>query len=247
MGPLAVRPRPAPVRDLTQAAANRGLGTPAADTLYEPLGLALDNNDNLVAADSLNDRITVYTSPLTTGKAASSILGGSGSISATTLMNPGSVAVDAVGNSIVTDYGRHRVLRYSAPIVTGKPATLVIGQPNLTTATSGTTATTLWQPNGVATDPAGGLLVGDQANHRVLYFRAPLYSGMAATAVFGQLGSFTAKLVNLGGQPSANSMANPSRVVIDFSRNVYVIDGNSRVLSFDQPLPFRVSLPSVRK
>jgi DNA-binding beta-propeller fold protein YncE len=233
--------------DFVQNHYNRGLGAPAANTLAGPTGVALAATGALMVADRNNNRVTVYDGPLTSGAAATAILGGPGPVSSTTLNTPTNVAVDSVGNLFVADHFNHRVLRFTLPFTTGMPADLVIGQSSLTESSFGTTATTLYYPYGLAIDHAGGLLlVADGLNNRVLRYDPPLTSGMAATGVFGQLGSFTNRLENLGGPPSADSMKSPMRLAMDQARNLYVADsGNYRVLIFDLPLPFREYLPLI--
>jgi sugar lactone lactonase YvrE len=97
--------------------------------------------------------------------------------------------------------------------------------------------------------PAGGLLlVADGSNHRVLRYDPPFHSGMAATGVFGQLGSFTNRLENLGGSPEADSMKFPMRLTMDPDGTLYVADsGNFRVLIFDTPFTPRLYLPLILK
>jgi sugar lactone lactonase YvrE len=233
--------------DFTQDLPNRGLGAPAANTLAIPTGVTVTATGRLFIADRSNHRVTVYDPPLTNGVAASAVLGGQGVTSATTLNMPTNVAVDPAGNLFVADYYNHRVLRFSQPMATGKAADLVIGQSDMSSSSFGTTATALYYPYSMTVDPSGGLLlVADSKNHRVLRYDPPFQTGMAATGVFGQLGSLTNRLENLGGPPSADSMNYPSRLTMDQGRNLYIADtGNNRVLIFDTPLPFREFLPFI--
>jgi secreted PhoX family phosphatase len=70
----------------------------------------------------------------------------------------------------------------------------------------------------------------------VLEYTAPLSTGMAASRVFGQAGSFTTAVPNNGGV-SANSLSDPCGLVVDTQGNLYVADYfNSRVLEYDTPL-----------
>jgi sugar lactone lactonase YvrE len=80
------------------------------------------------------------------------------------------------------------------------------------------------------------LYVADSFANRVLEYSAPLSSGMAASLVFGQGGSFTNHLVNNGGV-SRNSLNGPMGLALDARGNLYVADtNNSRVLEYDAPL-----------
>ncbi len=158
------------------------------------------------------------------------------------LRGPLGVAVHAPsGRLFVADTDNHRVLSWpNAPaFANGQPADLVLGQPNFLTATpnaAGLSARSLNAPGSLAVDAGGNLYVADSQNHRVLVYAPPLSSGMAATWVFGQGGSFTTALNNNGGL-SANSLSTPTGVAVDALGNVYVADlGNHRVLQFDTPL-----------
>jgi uncharacterized protein (TIGR03437 family) len=150
---------------------------------------------------------------------------------ATNLNRPSGLGLDSTGNLFVTDTGNNRVLRFPRPFEqTSQVADLVIGQPALAgSAVEGTSAFLLNHPTGIAVrSDRGDLLVADTLNHRVLYFPAPLASGMAATRVFGET-SFTEN--NRGASSAA--MTQPTAVAFDADDNIYVADtGNSRILVF---------------
>ena len=56
-------------------------------------------------------------------------------------------------------------------VANGQAATLVLGQPNFTTATAAATATSMNTPLGVAVDPTTDkVFVADRSNNRVLRF-----------------------------------------------------------------------------
>ena len=81
------------------------------------------------------------------------------------------LAFDAAGNLWVTDAGNNRILRFNVSVLGGQPksgpaADVVLGQPNFTTNTEGTTNppsltsfTSIFQPAGIAFDPSGRLFV----------------------------------------------------------------------------------------
>ena len=146
----------------------------------------------------------------------------------TNLSRPSGLALDGEGNLLVADTGNSRVLRFPRPFeqAGGQPlrADLVIGH-----GVEGAGAYLLNRPTGIAVDPErGDLLVADTLNHRVLYFPAPLLSGMAATRVLGQTG-FTESARGL----SSAAMSLPTGVAFDSQNHIYVSDtGNSRILVF---------------
>jgi sugar lactone lactonase YvrE len=147
----------------------------------------------------------------------------------------------ASGRLFVSDSTDGRVLSWAnaAAQANGQPADLVIGQPNLLALganNGGRSATSLDSPAGMAVDALGNLYVADYANNRVLEYNAPLSTGMAASHVFGQGGSFTTGSINNGGI-SANSLNGPQSIALDAHGNLYAADTrNNRVLEYDQPL-----------
>jgi hypothetical protein len=151
--------------------------------LCAPYSVAVDAADNVIVADSGNNRILVFLQPLgaVAGGAgdttADIVIGQPGFISntggstLTTLLNPQGVAVDLHGNLYVADRANHRVTEYDAPLGNGEAPTLIIGQPDETShfcnQTGAVGADTLCNPAGVATDGSGNLYVYDADNNRV--------------------------------------------------------------------------------
>jgi secreted PhoX family phosphatase len=151
-----------------------------------PQGTAFDSSGNLWVADSSNSRVLEYTTPLTTGKAASVVLGqsdfthrsvnqGGGSTpSATSLAVPQGIAFDSTGNLWVADSSNNRTLEYKAPLNTNKAASIVLGQSDFTTGTSGLSQNKLNLRlvvfNGPTFDSSGNLWIADENNHRILEF-----------------------------------------------------------------------------
>src|SRR3989454_11762427 len=123
-----------------------------ATTLLNPTGISFDSAGNLWVADQANNRVLEYAAPVTTGEAATVVVG-QGSFttktagtSATTLQFPFGISFDSAGNLWVADTNNNRVLKYSAPITTVETETLVVGQGTFTKGTSGTTVNTITLP-----------------------------------------------------------------------------------------------------
>ncbi|HNI25135.1 MAG TPA: hypothetical protein PLJ29_02165, partial [Leptospiraceae bacterium] len=148
----------------------------SANSLNNPVAIALDAGGNLYAADSQNNRILYYPSGSTT---ATKVYGqpdffsstiNNGGISAASLNNPLGVAVDSVGNLYIGDMDNNRALYYPSG---NAAATRVYGQPDFFSSTGnngGLSADSLRKPARVAVDCAGNLFVTDQTNNRVLYY-----------------------------------------------------------------------------
>lgn len=203
--------------------------------LSGPAGLAYDNG-SLWVTDYGNNRVLEFPGPVTTGESATLVLGQSnleGSLSGTTAVNesePASVAFDAAGNLWVADYGNNRVLRYDAPLSTGEAASVVIGQPNMTTSDS-TYPSSLSGPNSVWLDAQGNLWVADSLDNRVVEYLGPapaLPTNETASEVVGQ-----GSLDTYGANTTATGLAYPSDALTDPHGNLWVLDGgNERVLGY---------------
>jgi hypothetical protein len=202
-------------------------------------GILGGNAQPAVVADFGNNRILFYQQPFANGMAATTVLGqpdfvsnGSGG-TASTLNGPNGVAGDQSGNLWVVDDKNNRVVRYNTPFSNGMAATLVLGQPDLTTvsAPSGTpspTATSLNGPSDVVVDSSGNVWVSDTANNRVVKYPAPISNGMSATTVLGEPDLTTASCTT-----SATGVCHPVGVTLDAAGNIWVADpDNDRVLRF---------------
>jgi hypothetical protein len=126
-----------------------------------------------------------------------------------------------------------RVLEFDPPFAANPLAIRVLGQANFSSISCGRTANTLCEPSSAALDKAGNLYVADEGNRRVHEYDAPLASGVNASRVFGQGGSFTTHVCGL----SQDGLCDPVGVGLDSLGKLYVAEGaNNRVLEYDQPL-----------
>jgi uncharacterized protein (TIGR03437 family) len=159
----------------------------------------------------------------------------------TTLCRPVGLAVDAAGDLYVADSGNGRVLRFPSPFQHSvQQADLVLGQKDFTTKITDPSPSTMAQPYGLAIAGDQGLLVSDQAHHRVLFFPftpgvtfvAGQDNGKPATKVLGQPDFYTATSGS-----SEDKLNAPHQIATDSESRVYVADmGNNRVAVFDQIL-----------
>ncbi|MBI1956289.1 MAG: hypothetical protein HYS38_07825 [Acidobacteria bacterium] len=109
------------------------------------------------------------------------------------------------------------------------PANIVLGQPDFTTSTAGTSASLMNQPVGVATDGVR-LFVADWGNNRVLvYNRIPGTNGAAADVVVGQQSFSTA---DFGAGP--DRLRRPNSVSTDGTRLFIADTLNNRILVYNR-------------
>jgi sugar lactone lactonase YvrE/uncharacterized protein (DUF2345 family) len=220
-------------------------GGVSANSLWNPVGVAVDSGGNLYVADDYNSRVLFFAAGSTTatrvygqGGSFTSNAANNGGVSANSLWEPFAVALDGSGNLYVADYVNNRVLYYPAGSTS---ATRVYGQGGSFTSgaanNGGISANSLDQPTGVALDSSGDLYVADLTNNRVLFYP---FGSTTATQVYGQGGSFTSGAINYGGV-SANSLSNPLALTVDPGGNLYVVDrSNNRVLFY----PFGSTTPT---
>jgi len=233
--------------------ASNGFGA-TATTLNGPRGIAIDSMNNLFVADTNNNRVLEFDTPLGTDGSANNVFGqfgvlswnavnnngsnAAGTANASNLSGPFGVGVDSQGNVYIADTGNNRVLVYSTPLSSFDfTADYVIGQTGMTGTTTGTTATTLNGPYRLVVDSADNLYVCDVGNNRVLEYNTPInFNTKPAARVFGQ-SNFTSGTSNQGGTPTASTLSTPYDVAVDNANNVYIMDtGNFRVLGYDLPV-----------
>jgi uncharacterized protein (TIGR03437 family) len=235
--------------DFASNTADNGAFPEASSTVLAGVtGLAIDSQGNLLADDAANNRVLFYARNSTT---ATRVLGqttftGNG----TNQIKPGSInaaykiAIDYSQTPFplyVSDSNNHRVLVWkdAARFVSGAPADLVLGQPNLFTAfpnvdsPGGKTpsSTGLFAPKGIAVAANGDLFVADSGNNRVLRYPRPVDQSGRITpdVVLGQP-EFTS---SSSAVVSAASFRAPGGLAFGPNGNLFVADtGNHRVLEF---------------
>jgi hypothetical protein len=223
------------------AAANAG---GAATGMNGPSAPASDGA-NLYVPDSKNSRVLIYMGlPLMSGSMPALALGqpdlnSTGvnqnlTVGAGTLNNPMSVAAVSGGPVLVADSGNNRVLLWTTlPTTSGAAAAVAIGQLNKTSASaSGVSASTLNNPQSVATDGTH-LAIADTGNNRVLLYNSlPGQDGAPASLVLGQPDLMSQ--APSGVFTNANSFVNPVKVLRSGNRFLVVDSGSNRVLIYPQ-------------
>ena len=194
-----------------------GQGTAAK--FKTPYGVAVDKNANVYVADCGNNRIRKITpnGNVTTlaGFGVAGYADGQGVL--TNFNAPIGVAVDAIGNVYVADYGNHRIRK----ITPSGNVTTLAGSGIASYADGQGTGASFNYPSGVAVDASGNIYVGDQQNNRI---RKITPNGNVTTlAGFGVAGY-------ADGQGVLTNFNAPIGVAVDAIGNVYVADyGNHRI------------------
>jgi sugar lactone lactonase YvrE len=175
--------------------------------LFYPMACAITDAGDLWISDSYNGRVLLYqgaASKPTTGAAADKVLGQADYTSYSSTVDQATLYSQVYGVAVTADgstlwascTNQNRVLRWDNPASknNGAAADGVLGQATFTTNASGTTATTLNYPLGLALDASGNLFVSDQNNSRVLRFdsAAAKGNGAAADGVLGAADFITA-------------------------------------------------------
>lgn len=220
-----------------------------SSTLCVPTGVAVDAQGNLFVADQEDNRVLKFNAPVTTGKAASLVIGQSnfssnqcnGGLAAPTaasLCSPWNLALDSSGNLYVVDLNNNRVLAYTKPTSSHPNAIEVFGQTGFTTGSCnqpGLSKFSLCEPTAVTLDSMGRLYVADFSNSRVLRYSMPLTLPVA-DLVFGQGATganFSSQSCNVGGIGST-TLCSPAGVAIDTNFNLYVADSvNNRIVHYN--------------
>ncbi len=258
------------VDDFSSQLCNLGGTQPSAETLCAPTGLALDLAGNLYVADTQNNRVLEYNTPLSqttipgSGDNVADLVFGQGATGtsfvtktagrgATGLNSPAAVTVDQANNVYITDSANNRAVEFNetATPPANVTAGLVFGQSVANPCpTPGANPTigpgSLCNPQGLFVDRVGNLYIADTADSRVLEYNMPLAlngGGTTAAVVFGQA-NFSSTGCNANGIGAA-SLCSPEGVAIDRLGDLLIGDtGNNRVLFYSQPVATPTATPT---
>ena len=209
-----------------------------------PHDLCVDSADRLWVADTISNRVLRFDSITTkpSGAAADGVLGQAGFTTfaagsgASGLQFPTGVTVGGNGALYVTCFNSNRVMRFdnAASLTNGAPATVVLGQPDFTSTSTGFSAAQMNGSAGAWITPDDSLWVADAQNHRVLRFNhaSTKLSGAAADGVLGQP-DFTSHLPATTGKRMSFPYLKP---FVDAEGSLWMAElSNHRVLRFPAP------------
>ena len=196
-------------------------GQATAAELGNSRGVAVDANGNVYIADASNSVIRKVTTAgiisTVAGNGTGGFSGDGSQATAAKLAGPSRVAVDAVGNIYISDYGNNRIRKVTTAgiinTVAGNGTSGFSGDGGQATAAELSTATDM------SFDASGNLYFSDIWNYRV---RMVNPSGIISTIV----GNGTAGFSGDGGAPTAAELHGPS-VTSDAYGNLWVCDANN--------------------
>jgi ribulose-5-phosphate 4-epimerase/fuculose-1-phosphate aldolase len=181
-------------------------GSAAKAKLFYPSGVAVDSGGNLLIADSHNERVrvvaaitgTFYGQPMTAGHiytvagdGAKGSSGDGGPATAAKLRNPRSMVVDGAGNLVIADTGGEQVrvvaadtgTFYGQPMTAGDIYTVAgTGAPGLSRNGGPATKSRLNDPQSIAVDGAGNLVIALGSRVRVVAASTGTFYGQPMTA-----------------------------------------------------------------
>jgi secreted PhoX family phosphatase len=236
-----------------------GDGGPATSAgLYDPYEAAVDGAGNLIIADTDNHRVrvvadstgTFYGQAMTAGHIytvagnGTSEFSGNGVLATTAeIAGPGSVAVDGAGNLVIADTFNQRVRTvadstgtfYGQAMTAGHIYTVAgNGKRGFSGNGGPATGTKLCDPDGVAVDGAGNLIITDTDNNRlrVVADSTGTFYGQAMTAghIYTVAGNGSAGLSGNGGPATSARLNNPDGVAVDGAGNLIITDTDNNRL-----------------
>jgi sugar lactone lactonase YvrE len=189
-----------------------GTGCGSGDSQFDqPMGVAIDNNDDIYVADSSNNRVSIFNHNLEyIGQINQDEVCDAAD---NHLCGPQAVAIDMVGNIYVADSNNMRVQVFDSSL----QLKMTIG-----TGTYGNQFDQFAVPNGIAVDAQGKIYVSEWQNYRVQVFNA---DGAYLTTIGGSWGTNTAQFNGI------------SSVAVDAEGNVYVGDVGHRIQKYAPGVP----------
>jgi hypothetical protein len=228
-----------------QADFTSSIQTNTQTTTPSATNVALSSQGVLAVSQLNQGRVLLFNPfPTANGAPASVVLGqpdftstsnGENNTPNTRLNRPFGVAFSPDGSKLlVSDLADNRVLIYNTiNIQNNAAADVVIGQPDFSSYTFGTSATELGSPNGVTETAAGKLLIADGDNARVLIYNSiPTTNGAAADVVVGQP-DFTTNTPGI----AANKLSYANRAVVTSDGKLIIADEVSNSVRIFNTVP----------
>lgn len=227
----------------------------SSTTLNRPSGIGIGDNNELLVADSNNNRVMIWSNVISvSGQAANLVLGQTSftsnvaGTSSTKFSLPTSVNVSG-GITLIADTQNNRVMAYSSMISNnGQSASFVLGQltADSTVDFYGNTVNNpqnsgMHGNSSIAIDAVNHeLFVSDTNNNRVLVYDLDNNNGFLdryADYVIGQQ-TFSLTDINQGGVVGSSTLNAPTALLYDtVNQRLYICDtGNNRILLFNNKI-----------
>jgi uncharacterized protein (TIGR03437 family) len=193
-------------------------GPATAARLYNPAGIAIAPNGDLVIADQQNNRIrrvgTNGNVSTIVGNGMHNVYAANNPATSSPMDWPSAVVVDANGAIYFAEVHSNRIARVGSD---GAIRTIAGDLPGTNADNIPATRAQLRKPTGIALDAAGNLYIADQGNHRI---RKVGTDGIITTvAGTGQPGD------SPDGMPATQSRLNtPMDVKVDTAGQIYIAD-----------------------
>lgn len=149
----------------TTVAGVTGQAGSAANQLYYPEGVVVDQAGYIYVVDNYNHRIQKFSPNSTSATSGTTVAGGQYGFEANQLAYPRGVAIDQDGNIYVADKNNNRIQKFPPNSTSATNGVTVAG-----TGLDGSAANELNYPTGVAVDQAGNVYIADATNHRIQKF-----------------------------------------------------------------------------
>ena len=193
-------------------------GPATSAQLNRPGGVAVDSAGNLYIADQFNSRIRKVSNGVITtvaGNGTRDFSGDNGPATSAQLNFPNGVAVDSAGNLYIADSYNDRIRKVS----NGAISTVAGGGSSIDDNVPATSAQ-LYQPLGVAVDPAGNLYIADTYSHHIRKVSNGAISTVAGSALRGFGGD--------NGPATSAGLYYPQGVAVDSAGGLYIADSADR-------------------
>jgi len=216
----------------TPGDANSFDGTGTNAQFHHPEGVAVDRGGNIYVADTWNHTIRkIRPGGETTTLAGLAGCPGSadGTNSKARLNRPAGIAMDAGTNLFVTDSLNHTIRMITA---SGKTTTIA-GMPGVWGHADGSnSAARFFQPQGIAIDAAGRIIVADSGNHTLRRI-TPSGTNWIVSTIAGVAGS--AGYTNASGDAARFSF--PASLAVDGAGYLYIADSANHLVRTTRVVP----------